>query len=497
VRLNLQSAIPTTLRRIGPNSLTYAAGDLIARGAAFLLLPLYTRTLTTAEYGTYGVVLSLVAILNVLLPMQLQAGVTVQYFQVGGTQRREFISAALASLLLSNCLIAGFLLATQRWWAFALIGRADPEVLAQLAIGIAALSAFGTIPQSLMRLREQPRMLVTITASTYIVGLGLGVYMLLGLHLGTPGLLGGTLIANALVLPVYAAYLRPEVTRRIPSHWFGDMALISLPLVPHMIAHWGLNLMDRIILQRFVSLSDVGIYQLGYQLGTLFQIVVLGVNAAWVPYLFQRLGNPSAADEMKRTSTWLVYVQAWIGLGIALLVPEAAVLVLAPSFHQAVGVVPWVVLGFFMVALYHLWVNLLFFRKRTALVPVATLIAAFVNLVLNLTLIPRVGYIGAAYTTAISYAVLAALTGLMTKHVGIGPDYEYRKWAIAAAVGIGLFLMGTLLNESTTALRWAGKGVLWLTFPLMLVVLRFVTLGEFRGLAAIFKPNGEKGDHPN
>ena len=63
----------------------------------------------------------------------------------------------------------------------------------------------------------------------------------------------------------------------------------SLPLVPHALAGWALEMSDRAILTRLLPLHDVGVYSLGYQLGAAMGLVTTAFNAAWVPFLFGTL----------------------------------------------------------------------------------------------------------------------------------------------------------------------------------------------------------------
>ena len=68
---------------------------------------------------------------------------------------------------------------------------------------------------------------------------------------------------------------------------------IALPILPHMLSHWVLNLMDRIILQAYLPLSDVGVYQLGYQVGGAFQIIIIAIDNYWAPFFHQKILNNS------------------------------------------------------------------------------------------------------------------------------------------------------------------------------------------------------------
>ena len=90
-----------------------------------------------------------------------------------------------------------------------------------------------------------------------------------------------------------------------------------------------------------------------------------------------------------------------------LLGPEAIKLLAAPEYSEAKWVFPPVATSVFFVYIYTLFINLEFYFEKTHYVMFASVICAGLNILLNYIFIAKYGYIAAAYTTVLCYALFA------------------------------------------------------------------------------------------
>lgn len=458
-------------RNISVSSAIYIVGDVLTRGTSFLLIPLYTRFLSPAEYGNWGILLSLLSFLNILFSLQLGSALTVNYFNFLENQRKQLISTIWILILLSSACMSFLLLIIGRDWVSKLIqGESYPNFI--LVIGIAFLATFSVVPQTLMRLRQQAFTLVAVNVLLYLVGVIVGVYLLVQYKLGVTALLFGILVANLLSVIPYILILRNDLSLNISKNLARKSFFIALPILPHMVSHWGLNLMDRIILQAYLPLSDVGIYQLGYQLGAAFQIIIIAINNAWTPFFLENFQQAHKWRSIKSFSSWLVFIQVWIALFIVLFLPLFVRVAFSNEYFYSVNVIPWVVLGFLFVLFYQYWVNILFYYKKTALIPIATGIAALVNLILNLVLVPRFGFLASALITAVSYAVLAGITYFVASRLSAF-SFEYSRWIKVGLTGGAIYFFVAALNFQSMFLSVLVRVVLFFSYPLILYFISF------------------------
>jgi O-antigen/teichoic acid export membrane protein len=180
---------------------------------------------------------------------------------------------------------------------------------------------------------------------------------------------------------------------------------------------------DRFILQILLGPEAVGIYTAGYSLAeqaiaALFMIIVMVSHPMAVQALED--GSKAALDrQLRLNATWVIGLGLPGAVGFALLAPELTTLFLGQAFRQdAVALIPWVAAGTFLSSLKAHYFDHAFTLARKnhfllyALVPTAAL-----NLGLNFMLVPRLGILGAAYASVLSYTVSLLLTWLLTLRV--------------------------------------------------------------------------------
>jgi O-antigen/teichoic acid export membrane protein len=285
---------------------------------------------------------------------------------------------------------------------------------------------------------------------------------------GARGYLLGALLANAVFVGAYFVIMARRVSFVVRRDVVAAALVYSLPLIPHAAASWILDLSDRALLTRFVSLADVGRYTLGYQLGGAISIVVAAFNMEWTPFVFRKLSQPDTdLARLARLATYYWYVLVFVGLGIALFAGVAVYYFIAPSYRSAVSIIPLATVSGVLNGAYIIPVTFLFWQKATTRIPMITLVSALVNVGMNLLLIPRVGMIGAAWATAVAYVVMVVLCWRMAQGVTPFP-YEYGFAIRTIIAGVALFFAGNWF--AYTGAGVFGRLLCLLLFPVALLV---------------------------
>ncbi len=469
-----------TIARLGRLSAIYAAGDILTRGAALLLLPIYTRSLSPADYGIVGVTEMLKQVLNMLLSLGA-AGAVIRFHATitDEPERRRTLSMLWLLLFLVSGLGSLALLTFGRPLLEALFAQVDVDRYIRPAVIIAFLnSAFLVIPQSLFRAREQAGLYVAFSLGIFS-STNLAIIWQVVLHDGgAEGYLKGQLIGSGLMALIAALWLVRQVDLRPAWHAARPLLIYGLPLVPHFVAHWALGLSDRLILERFVSLSDLGVYTLAYQIGMVAQLLVQSVSNALLPMFGRAAIDSSEWDRLPRIATYVVFVDALAVLALALAAPTLIRMATPPAYHAAGHLAVPILLGYLAFGLYSLPTNnLAQTAGRTGLLPFLTLGAASVNIGLNLWLVPHFGIWAAAITSAIGYIVLLLLVWLVSQRARTLP-YEYaRIGKILLATAIA-FMIGRYILQFELLLNLMLMPLLLLLLPAILWLLGFWTTQE-------------------
>jgi len=230
------------------------------------------------------------------------------------------------------------------------------------------------------------------------------------LHSGAFGLMLANALAWASVLPHSIAVLRRHWSSNVTGRDVAAALAFGLPLMPHALAHWGLNVSDRLLLGLWVSEASIGIYSVGYQAAAVLGVLLIATNWAIMPH-YGRLARRQAAlpGETRGLIVGQVCFTLLLSSVWAFVTPAAVRLLLPDAYSSAAAIVPWVVLGQCLFGLYLIPMNVLsIVIGQTRWAWTATASAVAVNVGSNLYLIPHYGIEGAAMATALGYAALLA-----------------------------------------------------------------------------------------
>ncbi|MDE7536407.1 oligosaccharide flippase family protein, partial [Streptococcus agalactiae] len=151
------------------------------------------------------------------------------------------------------------------------------------------------------------------------------------------------------------------------------------------------------MLVRLYSTKEVAMYSFGYSLGMIIQIVLNSINMAWIPWFFD-----ARKEKLLQLSTYIsryLYLGVFLTLGYLTVFPELAQIMGGDKYSSSVQFISLIIVSYFLVFLYTFPVNIQFFYANTTWIPIGTLLAAGVNWLLNLVLIPHYAAYGAAMAT--------------------------------------------------------------------------------------------------
>jgi O-antigen/teichoic acid export membrane protein len=335
------------------------------------------------------------------------------------------------------------------------------------------------LPFVLWKIKEKPKQYITLTVINTLLIISLIIYLVVYQRQGAYGYILGTFLGTMIMSLFFVVVSIRQSNFTIQWKLLGGILAYSLPLIPHAISSWLLSLSDRTILERFVSLDEIGIYSLGYQFGSIIMIISTAINYAWIPYLFKtaKEDEENANRRISRIATYYVLVISFVALGIGLFINNMIVLMTNSTFHGATQVTYWVLGGHLLNSLYYIPVNFLFLTKNTKYIPIITLISGLINISLNLLLVPQFGIKAAAVVTFVSYAIMLLLVWVFSQRV-YPIEFEYKRISQIILTAIFIFWLGTLVNFSEIISVVFLKVVLLSSFPILLFMIGFFTITE-------------------
>lgn len=424
--------------RLGKETLIYGTSTVLARLLNFCLVPFYTYYLVTSDYGIIATVFAVIALLNVVFLF----GMDQSYLRFASEQENEnkvflhcfyglFIySAALAALLY---LFAGPLAR--------IIGiGAENTYLIHLAVFVLFLDVLNIIPFTKLRLQHRAVYFASVRTLSIVVNVACNVFFIAVLKMGIASILWANIFASLASLlflsPVVLEELKKCCILKVDKCLRGQMLSFAWPFVPAGLASILISVIDKPILVQLVGLSEVGVYQANFKIGVFMMLIVSMFDQAWRPFFLSHAKDPNAKELFAKVFTYFTAVSAWILLGLSLLMPSLIQSNLFGSFHLispdywgGLRIIPLVLTGYFF---YGLYVNFMIgpvLTKKTQVLMWITLLGAAVSITTNLTLVPKVGIIGAGWAVALSYFCMACALFFFTQKV-YPLRYEYGKLAL-------------------------------------------------------------------
>lgn len=468
-------------------SAVYGIGGVANQSLNILLVPIYARQLEASGYGVVAVISATLSLAGMIATLALPQAFFRSFLQESSDARgKRHVLAVTATLRLvaSFGFVALFTLASVPITLLVFGGSLAELPLIALIGPIVFFDSLNSIPLAFLRAQRRPAPYVTITFTRAILGSILIIFFVVVLDLGPLGVvLGSTGSALVSASMGVAAVLRAERFRFVwDSALVRHMLTFSLPLVPASIAAWGLNLSDRYVIRAFDGFSAAGVYSSGYQAGLVVTaIAVAPFTLAWGAAYWEISRGPDAERIIGRVLTAFVIVATGIALGLSAIGSDAIRILLGHQFEGARFVVPFSAFSSVVYGAYAILATGLNIRSQTRWLPLTMAAAAIGNVALNLLLVPRMGYIGAAVASLISYSQLALSSGW------IGQRYYRVPWDVPRV------LATLLIGGGLSALALLGPDNVWwrlgciAVYPIAVVALRIIRPAEIASLAAVLR----------
>jgi O-antigen/teichoic acid export membrane protein len=385
---------------------------LVQRAISFLLLPAYAHALAPSEYGTIALLITAFGGAQYLLSFGLEIAVFRGYFLHSETSadRHRYVNTLGLFLFAGPSLVAGVVTLLM---TVLLQGRGVPTGLLGLELLTATIYVAATVmPLAVIRAQERLGAYIKINAAYAVAQVALKAALVLGLGMGVRGWVISDVCASIVMLCASIGVLRHPWTTDFDRRYIRAALILGLPMLPHFLSQWTLALADRLVLAALLNTSQVGLYSMGYQFGILLGIAVTETNRAVMPAYGRAVTSEAARTELSSTATMQILLAALLGAVTALVAPAMIRLFLPASYWPAASVVPIVALGYVFYGWYYVPMNAVsLIAGDTRFVAIPTIIAAAVNVGLNLWLVPMWGIFAAGLNTAISYGALLAMVG--------------------------------------------------------------------------------------
>lgn len=409
------------LKAAGTDAVRYFPVRLVPALTALVTVPIFTRVIGAAEYGDFYLVTTATSVAAAVATAWITGAVVRFYWTYEKIARLDDYVAttvwATVASVFAVCLVIAGGVWTLRGWI--------PEgILSLVPVGLASLAVnyFVQVALQVLRAANRSTHFSILSVTSTLAATAFSVYFVAVSDLGAYGILLGVVVGNLLVIPFALMSLRKEgnlTPRHVRRDVLDEFARFGFPLIPASVSSLLLVLSDRYMLGIMRDSTEVGLYSLTYGLGEkIMQLITLPLIITMVPVMtqaFEQQGEVMAQRVQTQFTRYFLLATLPIVAGLSAVGEDFMAVFTGAEFHSAYPVLPVVAGVALCWALVQLAGNGIALRKRSTIIMTNTVAGTAFNIAGNALLIPRFGYMAAAWTTLGAYGVILVLTWLRSR----------------------------------------------------------------------------------
>lgn len=376
-------------------------GKFILQGVTFFTTPVFTRILSPNDYGYTALYASWLSITSLILGLQTYGSIGQARVRLDEAEIDGYLSSILSISVISFVVIFFICFVLQQQFAHWLGIRQDLVLLIVIHSFCAYVINFYIA--KLDQYKEAKKSTVLSICNT-LLSVVLSIVFVFFLPCSNKAV--AKIYGQAVPVILIGIFLFVYIYKRGKVLWnkeYNRFCLaLTTPLIFHALGGLIFSQCDRLMLQKMYDDKTLGIYSVTFALCSVLTIIYGALNVSWVPFYYDYKKAHEENIILKRSKRYIKFFTI-ITLGFLLLSADVFKLMAPKPYWTGIGVIPLFVLSNYFSYLYLLPVNFEFYHCKTKIIPVATFLAALINIGINFILIPPLGILGAAIGTAIAH----------------------------------------------------------------------------------------------
>lgn len=424
------------------NTVIIAIGKLSTQIVSFLLLRLYTSKLTTAEYGTYDFLVTLSTFLLPIITMLMEESMFRFLIDAEDLKsKKRVITATIAYTTVGTIiftLITGIAMGMMQY-EYAIVFLLF--IISNILIGLSNALARGTGKIKLY------------SFSNFILGastIALNIVFIVGFKWGVNGLLWSNTVANSItaIVVLMKLHLPQFISKKdLDKKTMSEMLRYSIPLVPNNLSWIIISLSDRLMLTWMIGANANGLYSIANKFPNIIYTFYGFFSTAWKESAARILKEENKVEYYNSIYKDIKFFLKAIVLGLIVIMPFAFPLLVDSSYNEAYIYIPALVISIYYTNMSNFYGGIFTAYKNTKIMGSTTVVAAIMNVVLNLVFIPRFGIWAATLSTLISNVIVFAYRRYRLKeYIRLNEEFNYAFWILLVITLITYYKNNMILN---------------------------------------------------
>ncbi len=403
------------LKKLAAGSIAMSLVQASKKVVGLLLLPVFTYYLSPEDFGTLSMITLTMTVLALIYNSGVVSASARLYFDTEdeAEHKRIFGSAFwffifFPLLVLLAAIIFGDMFFGKIFKNFSFYPYGF------LAIILSFFSQPKRIWAQLQVVSYHVPKLAMYTFIAFLISLLSSILFVVILKMGILGRVLGMFVGPIFLFVVSFVEIQKYAARFFSFSKMVEILKFGFPLIFAIWAYSLLNLTDRYMLERMTSLKQLGFYDIAHRIAVVPLFISMGFRQMWTPIFYDNM-NSKNYRIISRLMSLFVFGMSFVCAVIILFSKEVFLLIINERYVESIAIVPWIVLGTFFLGALPISNAFLGYEKKFKQTSIIATIASLMNIVLNYFLINKIGVIGAALATSISYCAYFLMSITLTR----------------------------------------------------------------------------------
>ena len=423
-------------RRLFKNTILFTIGNIGSKLIIFMLVPLYTYTMTTSEYGTVDIIMTVSSLLLPFITLSVQDAI-LRFGMNSDVDDADVFQNAVIIVFIGSIILV---LLSPIIQLYDTVSKLVPYLIA-----ITILGAFRSVLSTYLKCINKIK-IYTIDSILFAFLLALfNIYFLFFMKLSVQGYLLSILLSSGisiLFIIIFGRFRLHSINKKVNFNLMKVMIIFSLPLILNTIAWWINSYFDRFMIDKMLTLNDVGLYAIATKMPSLLTTVFAIFIQAWAISSIMEFDKSDSPIFFGEIFGYLWLISILMSSGLIVIIKPVMFLYVDIDFFGSWIYVPFLIIGAVYLALANFIGSIYIVSNRSSRVMATTIFGAIINIVLNIILIPMIGLMGAVLPTMLSYIAIFVYRLLDSRKIFIF-DIKIKKFVLSSIL---LITQATLMT---------------------------------------------------
>lgn len=419
--------------------------QFIQKGIGMLTTPIFTRLLSTEEYGRASAFLSWADLIIPIITLSVWRGIMNLYAK--DKDKDEVLSSVIGLSVIISIIWTVLVLSNSNV-ALSVTGLTFPLIICLLIYGFSQNIFYAWTVRMQYEYKYKPLVIVTLIYTTFSSAGGAFVVLLFS-KTAEAKIVPQVVVLTIIVIVLMIVSFKHKKVFYNKRTWLFCIGF-AMPLIPHYLSEVVLQSSDRIMINSLCTATDVAIYSIAYSAGSLINLVTSAINSAFAPFQYQKIKEAEYKSLAKTTTIVILFVAICL-CGLMLFGREIVLIFGGQKYSDSVRLIIPICLGVFFNYVFQLFARVQEYFEQKHTIVIASVSCAILNIILNYIFIKICGYQAAAYTTFVCYFAFCFLHYLFYRKAcmkNIGREiYDIKGLLLISAVLIILSPVLSILSR--------------------------------------------------